>query len=85
MESGGYKTNKQLEVWIKTRNLVKEIYSTTMNFPKEELYGLTVQMRRSAVLIPSNIAEGYGRQYKMETIQFLHIARGSIFELETQV
>ena len=85
MESTVYKTYKELDVWIKSRILVKEIYATTMNFPKEELYGLTSQIRRSAVSIPSNIAEGYGRQYKKETIHFLHIARGSIYELETQL
>lgn len=56
----------------------------TRNFPKDEVYGLMSQMRRCAVSIPSNIAEGYGRQFKKETIQFLHIARGSLFELETQ-
>src|SRR5258708_29111896 len=85
MESAVYKTYKELDVWIKSRILVKEIYATTMSFPKEELYGLTSQIRRSAVSVPSNIAEGYGRQYKKETIHFLHIARGSIYELETQL
>lgn len=85
MEVTGYKTYKELDVWIKFRILVKEIYAATMDFPKEELYGLTSQIRRSAVSVPSNIAEGYGRQYKKETIQFLHIARGSLYELETQL
>lgn len=78
-----YKTYKDLDAWIKARKLVKEIY--LIGFPKEEMYGLASQMRRSAVSIPSNIAEGYGRQYKKETIQFLHIARGSLYELETQI
>lgn len=63
--------------------LVKEIYVITKQFPKEELYGLISQTKRSAVSIPSNIAEGMGRQYKKDTLQFLHIARGSIYELET--
>lgn len=63
--------------------LVKEIYLETKNYPKEELYALTSQTKRAAVSIPSNIAEGMGRQYKKDTIQFLHIARGSLFELET--
>jgi len=80
-----YKTYKELDVWIKARTLVKEVYTATMNFPKEELYGLVSQIRRSAVSIPSNIVEGYGRQYKKETIQFLHIGRGSLYELETQL
>jgi four helix bundle protein len=80
-----YKTYKDLDVWIRTRGLVKEIYLLTKEFPKEEMYGLSSQMRRSAVSIPSNIAEGYGRKSKNETIHFLHIARGSLYELETQL
>jgi four helix bundle protein len=80
-----YKTYKELDVWIKSRAFVKEIYLLTKDFPKDELYGLTSQMRRSAVSVPSNIAEGYGRQYKKESIQFFHIARGSLYELETQL
>jgi len=82
---GEYKTYKELDVWIKSRNLVKEVYLVTLTLPKEELYGLSSQIRRSAVSVPSNIAEGYGRQYKKETLQFLHIARGSLYELETQL
>ena len=65
--------------------LVKEIYMTTKSFPKEEKYGLTAQMRRAAVAIPSNIVEGYLRKHKKEFIQFLSIALGSAAELETQV
>src|SRR3977135_3967324 len=80
-----YKTYKQLDVWIKARVFVKEIYIITAGFPKDELYGLVSQMRRCAVSIPSNIAEGYGRQHKKESIQFFHIARGSMYELETQL
>lgn len=80
-----YKTYKELEVWVKARAFVKEIYLVTKDFPKDEMYGLTSQMRRSAISIPSNIAEGYGRQYKKESIQFFHIARGSLYELETQL
>ena len=79
-----YRTYKDLDVWKKARSLVKEVYLVTRNFPKDEMYGLMSQMRRCAVSIPSNIAEGYGRQFKKETIQFLHISRGSLFELETQ-
>lgn len=82
---GEYKTYKELDVWIKTRAFVKEIYILTKDFPRDELFGLTSQMRRCAISIPSNIAEGYGRQYKKETIQFFHIARGSLYELETQL
>jgi four helix bundle protein len=80
-----YKTYKELDVWVKSRAFVKEVYLLTKDFPKDEMYGLTSQMRRSAVSIPSNIAEGYGRQYKKESIQFFHIARGSLYELETQL
>ena len=80
-----YKTYRELDVWIKARTFVKEIYLFTKEFPKEELYGLTSQMRRSAISISSNIAEGYGRQYKKETLHFFYIARGSLYELETQL
>jgi len=83
-DMGEYRTYRDLDVWKKARSLVKEVYLVTRNFPKDEMYGLMSQMRRCAVSIPSNIAEGYGRQFKKETIQFLHIARGSLFELETQ-
>lgn len=82
---GEYRTYRDLDVWKKARVLVKEVYLLTRKFPKDEVYGLMSQMRRCAVSIPSNIAEGYGRQFKKETVQFLHIARGSLFELETQL
>ena len=74
---------KQLEAWKKSMQLVKEVYVLTRLFPKEELYALTSQIRRAAVSVPANIAEGSGRNYKKETIQFLHISRGSLYELET--
>ena len=80
-----YRTYKELDVWIKSRSLVKEIYIVTSSLPKEEIYGLVSQMRRAAVSVTSNIAEGYGRQYRKETIQFLHISRGSLYEMETQL
>ena len=80
-----YTSYTQMEVWKKARVLVFEIYKLTAKFPKEEMYGLTSQMRRAAVSIPSNIAEGCGRQYKKETIQFQYISRGSQYELETEL
>lgn len=80
-----YTAYTQLEVWKKARVLVCEVYKLSAKFPREELYGLTSQMHRAAVSIPSNIAEGCGRQYKKETIQFQYIARGSQYELETEL
>ncbi len=77
------KTYKNLDSWKKSMQLVKDIYLTVKDFPKEELYGLTSQIKRAAVSIPTNIAEGIGRNYKKDTIQFLHISRGSLYELET--
>ena len=76
---------RDLKVWQKGVELVKEIYKITKNFPKEELYGLSSQMRRASVSIPSNIAEGFRRRYAKEYKQFLRIALGSCAELETQV
>ena len=74
-----------LNVWIESRKLVKSVYELTSSFPKEEVYSLTNQIRRSAVSVPSNIAEGCGRRTSKDTIRFLYISRGSLFELETQV
>ena len=74
---------KDLDAWKNAMQLVKEIYLLTKKFPKEELYALTSQTKRAAVSVPSNIAEGLGRQYKKDTLQFLHISRGSLHELET--
>ena len=76
---------RDLVVWQKSMEMVRLIYQLTNTFPKEELYSLTSQVRRSAVSIPSNIAEGYGRQHRLEYIRFLQIARGSLFELQTQM
>ncbi len=74
---------KELDVWKQAMLLVKEVYLITKAFPKEETYGLTSQCKRAAVSIPANIAEGVGRQYKKDTLQFLHIARGSLYEIDT--
>jgi len=76
---------KQLVVWQKSIELVKEVYKLTDNFPKSELYGLISRMRRCAVSVPSNIAEGYKRRNLGEYIQFLSIADASAAELETQI
>ena len=74
---------KDLDACKNAMQLVKEVYLLTKKFPKEELYALTSQTKRAAVSVPSNIAEGLGRQYKKDTLQFLHISRGSLYELET--
>ena len=76
---------QQLIGWQKAIALVTEIYSATKSFPREEIYGLTSQLRRAAVSIPSNIAEGQGRATRGEFVQFLCHARGSLFEVETQI
>lgn len=77
--------HRDLAAWQEAMTLAKAIYKLTGAFPKEELYGLTSQMRRAAVSIPSNIAEGAGRGGQKEFRQFLMIARGSLSELETQL
>jgi four helix bundle protein len=76
---------KELLVWQVAMGLVSEVYRVTREFPRAEIYGLTSQLRRSAVSVPSNIAEGQGRATRGEFIQFLGHARGSLFELETQL
>ncbi len=79
------KSFRQLVVWQRSIELATTIYRLTGRFPKEELYGISSQMRRSAVSIPSNISEGHGRLNLREYRQFLGIARGSNFELQTQL
>ena len=79
------KNYKELKVWQQSYTLCLEVYRLTKEFPKEELYGLTSQARRSAVSIPSNIAEGYGRRTKPDYIRSLYIAYGSVCELDTQI
>ena len=76
---------RDLIVWQKARELVKKVYEGSESFPRNEVFGLTQQMRRAAVSVPSNIAEGYGRGSRPEYIRFLHIARGSLYEIETQL
>ena len=80
--SGSY---RDLQAWQKVIELVRAIYSCTAVFPKEEIYGLRAQLRRAAVSIASNIAEGKGRSSDREFAVFLHHARGSVFEVETQL
>ena len=76
-------SHKDLIVWNKAMELVEKIYLATQQFPREEQYGITSQMRRSSVAIPSNIAEGYHRHHLKEYVQFLYIAKSSACELET--
>ena len=77
------KTYKDLVLWQKAINVVTETYRVTSRFPKEEIYGLTSQIRRSAVWVPSN--EGYGRKSTNDYLRFLQISMGSLFELQTQL
>lgn len=79
------KPHKKLDVWKKAVDLVQQIYDLTKTFPKNEDYSLTSQMRRAAISVPSNIAEGAARQTKKEFMQFLHMAQGSLSELDTQI
>ena len=74
-----------MKVWQESMSLVENIYKLTSGFPKEEMYGLTSQIKRASISIPSNIAEGAGRKSNLEFIKFLYIAMGSLSELETQV
>ena len=77
--------HKNLTVWKKSKELVKLIYQATAKYPKSELLGLVSQMRRCAVSVPSNIAEGYGRGSNTDLVHFLRFARGSVNELDTQI
>ncbi len=81
----GIKSYKDLLIWQKGIVIVKEIYLLCTDFPKNEIYGLQSQMKRALISIPSNIAEGYDRNYTQNYIRFLKIARGSLLELETQI
>jgi four helix bundle protein len=79
------RTHRDLLIWQKSMALVTEIYRKSQRFPAQEQYGLTSQIRRAAVSIPSNIAEGFGRQSTGDYIRFLNIAVGSLFEVQTQI
>ncbi|MFC5196108.1 four helix bundle protein [Bizionia hallyeonensis] len=85
MESSKNSTFRKLLVWQKSMALVTLIYSEVMVFPPDELYALTSQIKRSATSIPSNIAEGYGREGKKDYLRFLNIPLSSLFELQTQL
>lgn len=78
-------TYKDLEVWKLSLQFVAEIYKLTQTFPKHEIYGLSSQLQRASVSIPSNIAEGSGRKSTKDFIHFLFIAKGSLLEIETQL
>jgi len=79
------KSFKDLKIWQKGIQLVEDVYNASRNFPKEEIYGLQSQMRRSAVSIPSNISEGFARLHNREYRNFLYISLGSCAELTTQI
>jgi len=76
---------RKLQLWKSSMNLTTEIYRLTRNFPEHERYGLSSQMQRASVSIPSNIAEGFGRESTKELLRFLYTARGSLMELSTQL
>ncbi|SDB20406.1 four helix bundle protein [Flavobacteriaceae bacterium MAR_2010_188] len=78
-------TYRKLIVWQKSMLLVTKVYQSINDFPKDELYGLSSQVKRSSISIPSNIAEGYGRDGKKEFLRFLNISMSSLFELKTQL
>src|SRR5947209_6258794 len=79
------KTFRDLLAWQRAMELTKAVYQSTNAMPKSEQFGLTNQMRRAAVSIPSNIAEGYARQSRMDYLKFLRVSRGSLAELATQL
>ncbi|NEQ21072.1 MAG: four helix bundle protein [Microcoleus sp. SIO2G3] len=85
MMAGKIESYRDLEVWQQGMALAENCYRLTKTFPKEEVYGMVSQIRRAAVSIPANIAEGYGREYRNQYIQFLRIAQGSLKELETHL
>ncbi|MFN6567009.1 four helix bundle protein [Dendronalium sp. ChiSLP03b] len=85
MKESPVRSYRDLKVWQEAMNLGESCYKLTKAFPKEETYGMIIQIRRAGVSIPANIAEGYGRRTRGEYIQFLYIAQGSLKELETHL
>jgi four helix bundle protein len=83
--NGAVKTFRDLLVWQKSMSLVTEVYKASANFPADETFGLTSQLRRCVVSIPSNIAEGFGRDTTNDYLRFLGIAKGSLYEAQTQI
>jgi four helix bundle protein len=83
--TGSVKKYQDLVAWQKARLLVKAVYLTSRGFPREEIYALTSQIRRAVVSVPSNIAEGYGRGSLNDYVRFLQTARGSLYEVQTQL
>jgi four helix bundle protein len=75
----------ELNVWKESRILVKEVYAILQQFPKDEQFGITSQLKRAVVSVPSNIAEGVGRNTTKDSLQFFYVSRGSLYELETQL
>jgi four helix bundle protein len=78
-------TYKELKVWQKAVDLVEQVYLLTRSFPSDEKFGLVSQMRRAAVSVPANIAEGYGRTHRGDYLRYLSVSRGSLLELETHL
>jgi four helix bundle protein len=81
----GTRTYKDLIIWRKSIDLVTILYKATAGFPRSEMIGITSQIRRACVSIPSNIAEGFGRRSKMDFVRFCQIAMGSLYEVQTQL
>ncbi|MFN3625063.1 MAG: four helix bundle protein [Hyphomicrobium sp.] len=85
MSTPGIRSYRDLTVWQEAMTLAANIYGLTKSFPRDEVYGMTAQLRRSATSVPANIAEGYGREAVGSYVQFLKIARGSLREVETHL
>ncbi|WP_085756689.1 four helix bundle protein [Sedimentisphaera salicampi] len=84
MKNDNPKSFRDYLVWQKSKDLALKVYLITKSFPREEIYGLSSQMRRSAVSVPSNIAEGFGRRSESEFLRYLRFSSGSLYELQTQ-